>query len=494
MGEMGKGVNGKELHYKGVPFHQIISGFVVQGGDIAHGDGKGTESIFGGTFPDENFKVKHSHAGIVSMVNSGPDSNGSQFFITTVKASYLEIPALVFSVRSGEVLTPLLAVAKQIKDEIKIEVLKMKDAIGVVPGLAVILVGDRKDSATYVRNKKKACEAVGIRAVKHFVKMAPKGGLDKFIIKRPRRLAENSDGNEIESIENVIVERNDEHEHETEEVPFEDNEHEQPEINVTEFGNEQAQSLPGNVNIFNPAAWDDLDIRSREVLVENGLLRDPMLENGPKNRFGRHFSSTYYTRHLPNGEKEDRQWLAYSKELDRHMDEARILNAVTIDKDVDEFHPLNIGLLAKRALFCFIYGITIKGKRAVIIGRSNIVGLPVSLLRQREDAIITIVHSRTENPEEIVRQADIIVSAVGKAKMVRGSWIKPGAVIIDVGINPIDDPESPRGYRLVGDVCYDEACKVASAITPVSGGVGMLTIAMLLSNTLSSAKRALKFE
>ncbi|XP_026380424.1 peptidyl-prolyl cis-trans isomerase CYP21-1-like [Papaver somniferum] len=107
-GEMGKGVNGKELHYKGVPFHQIISGFVVQGGDIAHGDGKGTESIFGGTFPDENFKVKHSHAGIVSMVNSGPDSNGSQFFITTVKASYLEIPALVFSVRSGEVLTPLL--------------------------------------------------------------------------------------------------------------------------------------------------------------------------------------------------------------------------------------------------------------------------------------------------------------------------------------------------------------------------------------------------
>ncbi|RZC57840.1 hypothetical protein C5167_005138 [Papaver somniferum] len=195
--------------------------------------------------------------------------------------------------------------------------------------------------------------------------------------------------------------------------------------------------------------------------------------------------------------------------LPRHMDEARILNAVTIDKDVDGLHPLNIGLLAKRDRDPFfvsctpkgsiellhIYDITIKGKRAVIIGRSNIVGLPVSLLLQREDAIITILHSRTENPEEIVRQEDIIVSAAGKANMVRGSWIKSGDVIIDVGINPIDVRPRKSSRLPVGwDVCYDEACKVASAITLVPGGVGPMTISMLLSNTLSSAKRVLKFE
>ncbi|TYI62291.1 hypothetical protein E1A91_D10G234200v1 [Gossypium mustelinum] len=139
------------------------------------------------------------------------------------------------------------------------------------------------------------------------------------------------------------------------------------------------------------------------------------------------------------------------------------------------------------------YGVDIKGKRAVVIGRSNIVGMPAALLLQREDATVTIVHSRTKNPEEITRQADIIISAVGQPNMVRGSWIKPGAVIIDVGINPVEDASSPRGYRLVGDVCYDEACKIAAAVTPVPGGVGPMTIAMLLSNTVSSAKRAYNF-
>ena len=121
---------------------------------------------------------------------------------------------------------------------------------------------------------------------------------------------------------------------------------------------------------------------------------------------------------------------------------------------------------------------------------------------QREDATVSIVHSRTKNPEEITRQADIIISAVGQANMVRGSWVKPGAVLIDVGINPVEvsasfspqqDAESPRGYRLVGDICYEEASKVASAITPVPGGVGPMTIAMLLSNTLLSAKRIHNF-
>ncbi|XVF80029.1 hypothetical protein PTKIN_Ptkin15bG0037600 [Pterospermum kingtungense] len=179
------------------------------------------------------------------------------------------------------------------------------------------------------------------------------------------------------------------------------------------------------------------------------------------------------------------------------MDEQKILNAVTIEKDVDGFHPLNIGRLAMRgreSLFvpctpkgCIEllhrYGVNIKGKRAVVIGRSNIVGMPAALLLQREDATVSIVHSRTKNPEEITRQAD----------MVRGSWIKPGAVIIDVGINPVEDASSPRGYRLVGDVCYEEACKIAAAVTPVPGGVGPMTIAMLLSNTLDSEKRAYNF-
>jgi 5,10-methylene-tetrahydrofolate dehydrogenase/methenyl tetrahydrofolate cyclohydrolase len=113
---------------------------------------------------------------------------------------------------------------------------------------------------------------------------------------------------------------------------------------------------------------------------------------------------------------------------------------------------------------------------------------------QKANATVSIVHSQTKNPEEITRQADIVIAAVGVANLVRGNWIKSGAAIIDVGINPVDDPESPRGYRLVGDVCYEEASKVAGAITPVPGGVGPMTIAMLLSNTLESAKRIHKFK
>ncbi|MBA0789498.1 hypothetical protein Gotri_027549 [Gossypium trilobum] len=239
-------------------------------------------------------------------------------------------------------------------------------AIGVVPGLAVILVGDRKDSATYVRNKKKACESVGIKS---------------FEVNLPNEASE--------------------------------------------------QEVLKYISDFNG------DPSVHGILVQ-----------------------------LP---------------LPSHMNEQNILNAVTIEKDVDGFHPLNIGRLAMR------------GKRAVVIGRSNIVGMPAALLLQREDATVTIVHSRTKNPEEITRQADIIISAVGQPNMVRGSWIKPGAVIIDVGINPVEDASSPRGYRLVGDVCYDEACKIAAAVTPVPGGVGPMTIAMLLSNTVSSAKRAYNF-
>ena len=136
------------------------------------------------------------------------------------------------------------------------------------------------------------------------------------------------------------------------------------------------------------------------------------------------------------------------------------------------------------------HGIEFSGKNVVVIGRSPIVGKPMALLLMRENATVTVCHSRTQDLPGVVREADILIAAVGRAEMVRGDWIKPGAAIIDVGINAVDDPTRKRGYRLVGDVAYDEALEVAGAITPVPGGVGPMTIAMLLSNTLAAAKHA----
>ena len=186
------------------------------------------------------------------------------------------------------------------------------------------------------------------------------------------------------------------------------------------------------------------------------------------------------------------------------IDEERILNTIPLEKDVDGFHPVNIGRLAQKGrepLFtpCTPSGIIhllkkyanpLEGKRAVVIGRSNIVGMPVSLLLLRENATVTICHSRTKNIPTITREADILVAAIGKPVMVKGDWIKPGAVVIDVGVNRVEDSSKKRGYRLVGDVAFEEALEVASAITPVPGGVGPLTIAMLMKNTLTAAKRA----
>ncbi|KAH9730348.1 Bifunctional protein FolD 2 [Citrus sinensis] len=137
-------------------------------------------------------------------------------------------------------------------------------------------------------------------------------------------------------------------------------------------------------------------------------------------------------------------------------------------------------------------GVTIKGKRAVVVGRSNIVGLPVSLLLLKADATVTIVHSHTPDPESIVREADIVIAAAGQAMMIKGSWIKPGAAVIDVGTNAVDDSTKKSGYRLVGDVDFHEACKVAGCVTPVPGGVGPMTVAMLLRNTLDGAKRVIE--
>ncbi len=186
------------------------------------------------------------------------------------------------------------------------------------------------------------------------------------------------------------------------------------------------------------------------------------------------------------------------------LDESGVLTKISLEKDVDGFHPINIGRLAMKGrdpLFvpCTPYGciymlkklgIKLEGANAVVLGRSNIVGMPVALLLVRENATVTICHSRTKDLPGVVRQADVLIAAVGRPRMVRGDWVKPGAVVIDVGINRIDDPTHPKGSRLVGDVMFDEVKEVASWITPVPGGVGPMTIAMLMQNTVHAAELA----
>jgi 5,10-methylene-tetrahydrofolate dehydrogenase/methenyl tetrahydrofolate cyclohydrolase len=266
----------------------------------------------------------------------------------------------------------------------------LKTATGKVPGLAVVLVGSRKDSETYVRSKKKACAEVGF---------------DSFGTDLPEDVSE-------EEVLKVVA----------------------------------AYNADPNVH---------------GILVQ-----------------------------LP---------------LPKHINETKVLDAISISKDVDGFHPQNIGSLAMRGreptfVSCTPKGciellkrsgVEIAGKTAVVVGRSNIVGLPAALLLQNRDATVTMVHSRTPNAKEVCQKADIVIAACGRAEMVQGDWIKPGAVVIDVGINAVDDPSAKRGYRLVGDVDFKGASERAAMITPVPGGVGPMTIAMLLQNTLEGAKRVL---
>ncbi|OAY63701.1 bifunctional protein FolD 1, mitochondrial-like [Ananas comosus] len=280
------------------------------------------------------------------------------------------------------------SIAEEIRSRTAEEVHQMKDAVKKIPGLAVILVGQRRDSQTYVRYKIKACHEVGIRSL-------------------------------------------------TAELPEDCTEDE----------------VVDSVSRFN----EDPSVHG--ILVQ-----------------------------LP---------------LPQHMNEERILGAISLEKDVDGFHPLNVGNLAMRgreplfipcaARACIELltrtGIELMGKHVAVIGRSKVVGLPTTLLLQRHHATVSSVHAFTKNPQDITRQADIVISAAGVANLVRGSWLKRGAVVIDVGTNPVEDPSSEHGYHLTGDVCFKEAVKVASAITPVPGGVGPVTIAMLLSNTLDSAKQ-----
>jgi 5,10-methylene-tetrahydrofolate dehydrogenase/methenyl tetrahydrofolate cyclohydrolase len=281
------------------------------------------------------------------------------------------------------------AIAETVRSEVKAEVEAMRARYGKVPGLATVLVGERKDSQSYVRSKKKACAEVGMASL--------------------------------------------------------------------------GSDLPADI--------------SQDELLK--VVRD--LNANP-----------------------DVHGILVQLPLPAHIDEEEILAAISLEKDVDGFHPLNIGRLSmKRREPLFVpctpkgciellirTGVAIEGKRAVVLGRSNIVGLPVAMLLLHRNATLTICHSRTKDLPGVVREADILIAAVGRAEMVRGDWVKPGVVVIDVGINSVDDPTSPKGYRLVGDVAFDEVKEVAAAITPVPGGVGPMTIAMLLRNTLDGAKRA----
>jgi 5,10-methylene-tetrahydrofolate dehydrogenase/methenyl tetrahydrofolate cyclohydrolase len=189
--------------------------------------------------------------------------------------------------------------------------------------------------------------------------------------------------------------------------------------------------------------------------------------------------------------------------LPPHMDEERVLRLVSLEKDVDGFHPINIGLLAMKGrepsftpatpTGCMALlqeaGTNIEGANAVVIGRSNIVGLPVALMLMKANATVTVCHSRTRDLAAIVRQADIVIAAIGRPEYVKGDWLKPGAVVIDVGTNRVEDPSAEKGFRWVGDVEFESAQEIAGAITKVPGGVGPMTITMLLQNTMKAAWR-----
>jgi len=279
-------------------------------------------------------------------------------------------------------------ISSHIKNNLKLKIQQMHSDYNIIPGLAVVLVGSRADSSTYVRMKRQAALEIGM----HFV-------LKEF----------NSDISQDELINEVR-----------------------------------------NLN------------NSDEI---HGLIVQ-----------------------LP---------------LPSHINENIILNEVSYEKDIDGFHPINIGNLCmkdRNPLFipCTPKGcisildhlnIDLNGKHVVVIGRSNIVGIPVAMLCLHKNATITICHSKTTNIENIVKQGDVVIAAVGKANMVKKNWIKEGAVVLDVGINSLEDNSRKSGYRLVGDVDFDDVKDVASKITPVPGGIGPMTVVSLLENTYNSAMK-----
>ena len=284
--------------------------------------------------------------------------------------------------------------AATIRQELKEEIEALaKSHNGIVPGLAVVLVGNRVDSATYVRMKKKAAVEIGIHS-----------------------------------------------------------------IDVTLPITISQQDLKAEIEKLNQ------DPKVHGILVQ-----------------------------LP---------------LPDHIKESEILMAIDYTKDADGFSARNIGNMwlgrgtgdPPLAIPCTPagcidllqrYEIDITGKECVVLGRSNIVGMPVAALLQSCNGTVTVCHSRTKNIPEIIGRADILIAAIGKTEYVRGEWLKPGVVIVDVGINDKPDATKKRGYRLVGDVHYEEALEKASAITPVPGGVGPMTIAMLMKNTVNLCRHSL---
>jgi len=284
-----------------------------------------------------------------------------------------------------------LATSKALYAEYKERVAELKEKHGQAPALAVILVGERKDSQTYVRMKTKACNEVGVEPVEH--------------------------------------------------------------------------TLPEDVS----------EAKLMEVVAE--LNADPKV----------------------NG-------ILVQLPLPKHIDADKVVQSISPLKDVDGLTEANAGNLFRlgmkgrfipcTALGCMLllkrYNVPLEGKHAVVIGRSMLVGKPVSLLLQSENATVTMCHSRTKDLPSVVQQADIVIAAIGKANFVQGDWLKPGAVVIDVGINAVDDSTKKAGFRLVGDVEYASAVKVASAATPVPGGVGPMTVACLIGNTINAFELAHK--
>lgn len=196
--------------------------------------------------------------------------------------------------------------------------------------------------------------------------------------------------------------------------------------------------------------------------------------------------------------------------LPDHLDEERVLRTISIDKDVDGFHPINIGRLAMKGrepqfipatpYGCMVMlqeaeklvdGFKISGSNAAVLGRSNIVGMPMALLLIHANATVTVVHSRTQNIPEVVGRSDIVIGAMGRAEMIKGEWFKEGAVCVDVATVRVDDPDAPKGYVWKGDFEFDAAKERVAAISPVPGGVGPMTITMLLKNTLRAAENVI---
>jgi methylenetetrahydrofolate dehydrogenase (NADP+)/methenyltetrahydrofolate cyclohydrolase len=291
-------------------------------------------------------------------------------------------------VTTGATLIDGTAIGRMVREDVARDVARLK-ALGVVPGLSVVLVGDDPASGVYVRSKGKACEEAGMRG-------------------------------------------------ETIRLPADTSE----------------EQLLEQVDALNA------DPRVHGILVQ-----------------------------MP---------------LPKHMSADKVIRRIRPEKDVDGFHPVNVGKLSIGERDGFVpctpagaiellvrSGVETRGKDAVIVGRSNIVGKPMAALLLQDapggNATVTVCHSRTADLAAHTRRADILIAAIGKPEMITGDMIKPGAVVIDVGINRVNDTTSPKGYRIVGDVAFASARQVASLITPVPGGVGPMTIAMLMKNTVRAA-------